>query len=747
MLHSHRLHILGSDAPSPAARAENRPFGGWEMRLLEQCLEKAGIPQDRVSYSNLNANTLNELNKIPGLQVIVCLGSRALKFVSGYKSLDKYQLSPLDTLPGFDCPKCIGSFTPKQITMQYNNRVFLVKALSRAWEGCSYAGKWERKEITYHYNNTFQESLELLDIAKNKSVLGIDIETGAGIINTFGFAWSATEGVAINTLPEKYSSEEYHLLWNKIAHVLEKPSIDKILQNNIYEAMYFSKYGIYLKNIHHDTMWAQRVLWPEFKVGLGNVARFYTNEIYWKDDGKVESSKERKDWNNIKDWDAHFKYNVKDTTGTFEAYLGQREDIFDRGIDKFFYGYVMKLADPIVEMCSRGLPVDEQKRQEIQDSTVAEIEDVKKSLSQELNHRSFKQKQELFIGKGYKLPQKRCPKTKVYRDSVDELSMKKLRLKYPEDTDIKALLRLAKLEKSLSSYINFDYDDDAHVRFSLIGTGTETLRFSSGTDPWGKGFNAQTIPKKSKVLFKAPEGFVWMNVDLSQAESRYVAYATGDTTLIEMLENPDKDIHRFVAGNIFDIAPDEVSFEQRQLGKKSGHGANYSMAATTFMESCLKEMDLVISRKEASHILETYHKLFPGIRMGHGETRARIKELGYLENPFGYRRYFYGRHDDNTFREAYAFEPQSTIPMITNHLMLHLLNQRTEGNLDFRLHLQVHDSLVLLCPKGKEFALMDECLNTDRWHPHIELKAGKLVIPTECETGPNLADMTTYIHN
>jgi DNA polymerase I-like protein with 3'-5' exonuclease and polymerase domains len=627
----------------------------------------------------------------------------------------------------------------------------MIKAFQKAKKGLEYSGPWKRKPTNMYINTPLSETLEILESLQSKEILSVDIETGAGIINTMGFAWSPNDAIAINTLPDTLKEEEYFLLWNKIAEILENNKIKKILQNNIYEAMYFSKYGIGMTNIHHDTMWAQRVLYPEFKVGLGNVGRMYTDEIYWKDDGKTEGSTEKKDWNNIKDWDKHFLYNCKDTLGTFEGYLSQRMDLESRAMDKFFYSYIMRLADPIIEMCTRGLPVSEAKRLELETNTQKKIDSLTTDLSAKFNHRSPKQKKEFFQSKGYKMPKKRDPKTKKYKDSTDELAMKKLRLKYPEDTDIQVLLKLAKLEKALSSYIKFDYDSDSQVRFMMNGCGTETLRFSSSLDPWGNGFNAQTLPYKYKSLFPAPAGHHWINVDLKQAESRYVAYACADPDLIEMLENPNKDIHSFVAAAIFETTEEQIVLEKnngdaakRQLGKKSGHGANYDMAGTTFMESCLKEMDLVITRKEADRILATYHRLFPGIRRGHEKVRQQLWNNGYLENPFGFRRYFYGRRDDNTFREAYAFEPQSTIPAITNHLLLHLLGQRTENKLDFNLHLQVHDSILMLCKIEDSRYIMDECLKTQNWHPELILPAGKLIIPTETSFGTELHNLEEY---
>lgn len=246
----------------------------------------------------------------------------------------------------------------------------------------------------------------------------------------------------------------------------------------------------------------------------------------------------------------------------------------------------------------------------------------------------------------------------------------------------------------------------------------------------------------------------FVEVDLRQAESRFVAYDAADENLIGALEDPSRDIHSEVAAEIFGCSVDQVRQEaasgndgKRQLGKKSGHGANYNMGVTTFMESCLKEMDLVLSKPEAEKSLEAYHRLFPGIRRWHAKIRDTIYRERKLSNPIGRVRYFYGRMDDSTFREAYAYRPQSTIPDVTSHLMLGLCAARESGELDFWLHNQCHDSLLMSCAPEQVQSVAEFCLDLDRWHPLIMLPAGQLRIPTEVKTGICLGDLEKYRGN
>lgn len=437
--------------------------------------------------------------------------------------------------------------------------------------------------------------------------------------------------------------------------------------------------------------------------------------------------------------------NCKDTANTYEAAMNQIKNLEDRGLKDVYTDYIAKLFDPTYEMSVRGLPLNLQ----TQKTLVAEYEkkskDLLATMSAKINPRSAKQKIKLLTDKGLELPKKRDKRAGGYKDSADELTLKKARLKYPNDQDIKALLEISGIEKALSSYLRVKAHSDNFIRYMLDPFSTETGRMACRKDVWDRGFNAQTMTDyiKSMIEWKPEDDRVFVEIDLSQAESRFVAYDANETTLLGMLERRE-DIHRFVAAEIYQKPMAEIVHDERQLGKKSGHGANYNMGPGTFMDSCLKEMDLVIDRKMATRVLDSYHKLFPGIRKWHERIRNEVYTKRKLTNPLGLERYFLGRLDDNTYREAYAYRPQSTIPMITNHLILKLCEQRKLGKLNFWLHAQIHDSCLLSCRPSEIEPIAEFAKNLGLWHPEIILPAGKLLIPTDLKFGRNLGKVEKY---
>lgn len=485
------------DEPGISARAEGKLLFGWDWEYLKEKLARAGIL--RSEFALCRASDLSSLSQYPNLTVLVPFGEYPLGRTTGKQSISKWHLSPLECVEGIPCRKAIPTFSLTEVRRDLSLGLYVEMALRRARLE-SRTKEFSRKPKIFQLNPTLEETHKVLHGLQRRGPedwLSVDIETGRGQINTVGFAWSASQAIAINTLPERCSAEEFLKLWQAIGAVLEGPS-RKICQNGIYETLYFARYGIRMRNLAHDTMNAQKFLWPEFEKGLDTVGRFYTNETYWKDTGKVSTAEGKKrDWGDIRNWPEHYRYNCLDTTGTYEAAMKQREDLLSRGQLKFFDEFLMPLHTVSQEMCLRGLPLSEELRAEAVSVAEAELEALKAGLSQEINPGSPKQKLELFRSKGYRIPVRKG------KPSVDELSLKKLRLKYPDDPDIPLLLRIAKLSKSLSSYLRVQTDPlDGRVRFSLDICGTETGRWSSNSDPWGRGFNAQTIPKYAKKMIK-----------------------------------------------------------------------------------------------------------------------------------------------------------------------------------------------------------------------------------------------------
>jgi DNA polymerase I-like protein with 3'-5' exonuclease and polymerase domains len=730
-------------------------FSGWQWEFLRGKMLRAGISPESCQFISLQDVIDCQPISLQGL--IVGLGERTLRHFTDKKGIDKWQLSPLTAKSG---QKFIPAYDLGRIQKQYELGLYLELALRRAASE-SLSPVYEREPERFLINPGIEETLAVLDRIKHEEEIAVDVETGYGQINTVGFAWSGSDAIAINVLPDRCGDYSYYELWKGIAAVLSSGS-RKIFQNFIYDVSYFSAYGVRVGGPYFDTMWAMKVLWPELKSNLGNVGRIYTDRVYWKDDGKVTDEESgRRDWGAIRDWTRHYLYNCRDTTGTLVASRAQRRDLDVRGLRSFFDGYIMRLAEPILEMCSNGMPLSGAVRERLKVDSGSRVEELTRLLHEqtgmELNPNSPKQVTNYLKGLGVALPKKYDREKGESRETTDASAIKKIRLKHPEILSLATLVEIKELRTALSRYINFEARPDGRLSYSLNGCGTETLRWSGNKDAWDRGFNIQTVPREGgsvsiKSMFVAPEGYSFVEVDLRQAESRFVAYDAADSTLIDMLES-GADVHSHVGNAILRqmgkdpslIPRDEFKSTWRQLGKKAGHGLNYGMKPGVFVETVFSELDLVIKKKDAELITQAYYGLFPGIPRWHSWLRSELYNKRKLTTPFGWERYFYGRPGPDMDKEGFAFRPQSTIPYITNQLMLHLCNTRKCGDLEFQLLVQCHDSLISLVPDGFVGAYARVCLQTEVWHPAITLAGGRMVIPTEVKYGRSMDNLREYI--
>jgi len=741
--------LVVSDHLRVIEKAEGKILSGQRRQVLETNFSQNGLtPSDyalTVVYpfrpTNENIATVCESDKRNALlklketilkskaNVIVALGELPLNVLTGHSTIGKWHLSVLKARAEYGALKVIPLLSPNHVLRSYRDSIYLGYGAQRILDEAT-SKKLTVPDRKFLLGPSLEVTLAFLERCKQAKVLGIDVETGRGQINTMGIAISPTEAIAIRVLPDSYGPKNYRLLWSKIQEVMES-DVPKVGQNVLYDTLCLSQYGIFVRNIVHDTMWCMKFLHPELNMGLDNVGRFYTPFPYWKDDGK--------NWNNIRDWTKHLEYNCKDTTGTLWAYYEQVKDLEERRLTALFSNFVMKFFPPIREMCSRGLPLSLIVKNNMQRKAQGEADILRKEISEtflervgyDVNPRSPVQLKKALTELGIKIPFVKG------KQSTDKKALSKLAKKYKKEPVLGHLIKLSKKNKMLSSYLNFGYSPDNRVRYTLNGCGTETGRWSGKLFIDGTGFNPQTVPKFARKMFAAEEGKLLMEIDLAQAESRYVAWEAPEPTLMELITN-GRDIHNFVAARIFNVAEHDVTKEQRQLGKKSGHSANYGVGPRTFADACFVEQGIQISEREAKRIIDGYYSVFPGIKRRQLNIQAQIRRSKKLTTALGRERYFYDRICDSLFREAYAYAPQSVIPDITNHLMLFLYDL---PYVEFLL--QVHDSLLLQVPIDKVREVISLAKNLDSWHPKISLPGGDLQIPVDVQVGKSWGTLET----
>lgn len=191
-----------------------------------------------------------------------------------------------------------------------------------------------------------------------------------------------------------------------------------------------------------------------------------------------------------------------------------------------------------------------------------------------------------------------------------------------------------------------------------------------------------------KELFRPDPGFILLDADLAQADARIVAWDADDLPLKKIF-NDGLDLHTENAKAIG---------VERQAAKAGVHATNYNVQARTLAAT------LHITVSQAQAFISKWFFEHPNILKWHERISDEMRTRGYIQNPFGNRKYFLGDTSHATaLSEALAWIPQSTVGLIINRAWVSLAQLPKE---DVQILLQVHDSLVFQVRRTKFHSLL-----------------------------------------
>lgn len=283
-------------------------------------------------------------------------------------------------------------------------------------------------------------------------------------------------------------------------------------------------------------------------------------------------------------------------------------------------------------------------------------------------------------------------------------AIKKTKTGYSTDNDVleklnhpiaSEIINYRELAKLKSTYVDslpqlVDQNNRIHTQFNQALTTTGRL---SSTNP-----NIQNIPIKTergqrvRQSFIAAPGKKLLSADYSQIELRVLAHMSDDFGLIQAFRN-DLDIHAATAAEIFSVALDQVSKEQRRIAKAVNFGIAYGQGTYGLAET------LGIPRKQASEIIERYFIKFSGIKNYIETTIQKAHEQKYVETLFGRRRYIPELSSTNIMlkkfgeRAAINAPIQGTASDLVKLAMIEIA-QNEQNNSQVDMLLQVHDELI-----------------------------------------------------
>jgi DNA polymerase I len=217
---------------------------------------------------------------------------------------------------------------------------------------------------------------------------------------------------------------------------------------------------------------------------------------------------------------------------------------------------------------------------------------------------------------------------------------------------------------------------------------------------------------------------------------RVLAYLSQDKNLLDAFLS-GHDIHTETAARLFDVPLDQVTSEQRQIGKRINFSVLYGM--TPFGLS----QDLKIPFKDAKHYIEKYFAQYPGVSAWMEQVVIDTKHNGYVTTHWGRRRYVPAIHEKNRSlyeearRVAINTVAQGTAAEIMKIGMIQLEQALKKEHLRGKILLQIHDELLISVPKDEIVATESLVKNVLE---HVVKWNVPLVVTTR--TGRNWKDIT-----
>lgn len=677
--------------------------------LLKFSKDKTGI--ETATYKEYKAGLAEELKQVKS-NIIVAFGNNALYTLVGYIDITKRRGSIYEStlLPG---RKVIACIHPAALLNRYEGGKlkranylythFIRMDLKKALLESAYP-EIKLPERNIVIGPSYIEAVAYLNMIKNEHKrVAFDIEVMNEEVSCISFAHSASDVISIPFISHgnDYMNPEQELdIWLLIASILEDSSIEKIGQNSVFDASFlYRKMGIKTRNIQ-DTMVAQAILYPDFPKGLDFITSMWTNEPYYKDEGKKwfkMGGSERNFW----------IYNAKDSAVCIEAFPKQVVELTKQGNIETYKRQVA-LIPILIYMQERGLKIDIEGLRSMSEKADIDISRLRNDLDtvagMPLNPNSPKQLIEYFyINK--KIP--------AYFNkgsmTTDDNAMRRLARKGIREA---VLIRdIRKLRKLKGTYLDVTLSKDNRLRSAMNPVGTKNGRLSSSEDIFDEGTNIQNLPDIMRKFVIPDEGMVMYEVDLSQGENRIVAYIAPEPIMRDAFET-GQDVHSLTGALISGLTAEEVKrqdkagikcplgtgdFTLRFWGKKANHGLNYDLGYKSF---ALK-YDMIES--DAKFIVDRYHQVYPGVRLYHSWIRAMLQKNRTIKNPFGRVRLYLDRWGDDLFKESYNFIPQSTVADIIIDTMLYIYyRQDIFASVD--LINQIHDSLVFQIPLDRGWA-------------------------------------------
>lgn len=291
---------------------------------------------------------------------------------------------------------------------------------------------------------------------------------------------------------------------------------------------------------------------------------------------------------------------------------------------------------------------------------------------------------------------------------------------------IKDILTYRSLSTRISTFtkgfINHVHPVTGRIHANWFQIGARSGRFSC------RHPNLTNIPRDSatRSCFTPEPGNVLIKADYSQIELRLIAKVSGDKRMSRAYLD-GTDLHKLTAAAIFAQTIDEVTDEQRRLGKIINFGLCYGMGLNKFIATTAQKHGIILSKKEASQFRHQYFQLYPGLKRYHELVRKQWQQGIRTSYTLDGRRRVWSKHSQPKLNEMINHPIQGTSATMIKRAIALLYRCLHRLQSDAQLVAVIHDEILLECPQQEAKrvkTVLERCM----------VKAGQqLLKPIPCE--------------
>jgi DNA polymerase-1 len=562
----------------------------------------------------------------------------------------------------------------------------------------------------YRHVASEEDLAVLLAALEGVETLAIDTETtGLSVVDAdlvgYALSWEAGSGWYVPVRSHTGPTLDPARVREALRPVLESDRVRKVGHHLKFDLSVLEREGITVRGPIFDTLIAAALLNPERRGNsMDDLARELLGHATVPISDLIGKGKSQRSMLDVP-LEHLVPYAAEDADVTWRLYelLRPRLEAIDPDLWRLYQDVELPLVRVLAAMERAGVTLDVARLAEYRTELAGRIEALRAQVLEaagcDFNVDSPKQLSEVLFGQlGFRVVKKTKTGASTDAEVLDTLAAE-TRHPLPE-----LVLEYRELTKLLGTYVDplpsYVSPTTGRLHASFHQTGAATGRLSS-SDP-----NIQNIPIRSDAGREIRRAFVacdddhlLLSADYSQVELRVLAHFSEDEALLEAFR-ADRDIHAFVASQIYGVALEDVTPGQRAVAKTVNFGIVYGQTAYGLART------LRIAPDEAQAFIATYKATYTGLDRFLQRCVEEAREHGFVKTILGRRRPIpqvaSRNFNERALGERLAINTviQGSAADLIKLAMVRLHERLEREGTGARMLIQVHDELVLETPKA-----------------------------------------------